>query len=115
MLHSLFKRRIGFALAFALVVALMLPAAALGEETSKPKQHSERTQTVYCSTTTTTEDGKTTTNDCSKDGSGVTFSSDNLDKPSLDVDLKNLDAGSVTPDTMDTWLDGMMNDLFWTE
>ncbi|HEU4792906.1 MAG TPA: hypothetical protein VFS96_04545, partial [Nitrolancea sp.] len=89
MLNSLFKRRIGFAMAFALVVALMLPAAALGEETSKPKQHSERTQTIYCSTTTTTEDGKTITNDCSKDASsGAEVSSKNLDKPLADVDWK---------------------------
>lgn len=115
MLNSLFKRRIGFAMAFALVVALMLPAAALGEETSKPKQHSERTQTVYCSTTTTTEDGKTITNDCSKDGSGAELSSENLDKPLENVDWKKLDSGSVNSDTFDTWLDGMMNDLFWAK
>lgn len=121
MLNSLFKGRLGLALVLAMVVALLIPAAALGEETSPPKHKSERKQTVSCSTTTTTPDGKTTKDDCLTDASGTDFSSTNTAMPSSDVDLTFPDEKSVNPtssssptsDTFDTWLDGMMNDLFW--
>lgn len=115
MLKSLFKRRLGLVMAFALVAALVLPAAALAEDTSKPRQYSSRTQTVICTTTTTNAAGETITEDCSAEGSGDTFTTSKMEKPFQDPDFPAYDAGSVTPDTMDTWLNGMMKDLFWTE
>jgi hypothetical protein len=121
MLTSLFKGRIGVALVLALVLALMLPAAVLGDETAKPKQKSVRSQTVTCSTTTTTPDGKTIKDDCSPELNGSDNSSTNSVSPSSDVDFKFPDestvnplrSGEPTPDTFDSWLNGMMNDLFW--
>jgi hypothetical protein len=74
MLHSLFKRRIGLILAFAIGIALMLPVAALAAD-KQPSQHSTRTQTVSCFTTTTTPDGKFKQEDCAPNVGGADFSS----------------------------------------
>jgi hypothetical protein len=120
--HSRFKRRIGFALAFALAIALMLPVTALGAD-KQPYQKSERSQTVYCSTSKTTPDGKTVKEDCTPDTNGPGNSSGGSSDPSSSSDWTMPDPGdgtpsgasSVTPDTMDSWLNGMMNGLFWAD
>lgn len=107
MLHSRFKRRIGFAMAFALVIALMLPVTALGAD-KQPQQKSERSQSVSCSTTKTTPDGKTVKEDCSPKTNG---SGDPSDPGGSTNDP--MGTTSPTPDTMDSWLNGLMNGLFW--
>ncbi len=120
--HSRFKRRIGFALAFALAIALMLPVTALGAE-KEPYQKSERSQTVYCSTTKTAPDGKTVKEDCSPQTNGTGSASDNPSDPLSTPEWAATDPGvavpsgasSVTPDTMDSWLNGMMDGLFWAD
>ncbi len=105
--HSRFKRRFGLALAFALVIALMLPVTALGAD-KQPYQKSERSQTVYCSTSKTTPDGKTVKEDCTPDTNGPGGSSDSSG-PTNDP----MGTTSPTPDTIDSWLNGLMDGLFW--